>query len=1072
MLNYKDFYFRFGINKPFQVTERVFDTLSFHFPRNITFHHVQGSDGALFPDENLPYFQEIDAQIPVQHIEQLKSLLGGARKQPTPTTNLITEFHRAHRHFRKMGSVQSALKNENVPDVVNYGIIPLLYKYPSGTLESYYEWKNLETTVWAGIKENLTLSSRQNFRTIQLPDVLPSIVSLMKYKTPIDAATLKLFDTYEKLCLLEFCRWLDPKTRKDSLLSIFDDQALDKIDVVFEYKGKWGILNLGKLNGWETGKSDGKASVVKLDASQVQKLFLRFLMTIQSPTIPINQTDVSSSLVEKVSLIPKDSPDDLEETIDEDEENEEEIKADKTPIPISTPEAPLNQQNDKKEEEEVEKSEAIKLLEEIDEDLEALTDIEKLSSSKTIETTSATIDVNQAVYSDISTEELLRKDIELQAEYTLLSATDYKNKLKSLKTLNRFKNPFDPSVSVEEYVKILPEDLALPEGGEKFQDQASVFDKSMLGSTLVKYDEKYVKKILPKDILGMVVHLQRGRLIVQDYTVETERSILGDYDIHTVKIQPIEGQPSTLTFRLPRVDEEGNFTSNGNKYKMRKQRSTAPIQKLDPWEVALVSYYGKLFVRRSEKRKDDPDYWLYNKIMSLLNEGGSSKLISAAPSDVFDANFKAPRIYSGMAKYFKSITTDEALFLFNKSEREALFKSIIAERIKGEPWYQYLYFNTLESDGFTVVGKTLTNLPIVVDKNDEFHVISMSDPRPTGRPSYKYQPIGTLYQLLGISEQDSPKAFTNLSLFGKEVPVGIVLAYFLGFDNLLSFLKISYRTLEGKNVTNLQDHEYVVSFKDKKFIFSTKDKTATLLLGGFLDYQKALKKYAYEAFNDKNVYLNLLVDGGLGVRHLRELDLLNRLFVDPITKGLLEEMKEPTTFQGLLVRATEMLRYDQKDNRIRYKGYERMAGAIYRETIRSLRDFNSKNVRGKSKIEMHPYAVWSLITQDATVKLCEDINPIQNLKEQEAATLVGEGGQSKDTIKKDARIFQKSDMGVVSESTVDSGDVGINIFLSANPRLKNLRGMVATDDFNFDKNGASSLVSTSALLSPGAMKDD
>ena len=60
------------------------------------------------------------------------------------------------------------------------------------------------------------------------------------------------------------------------------------------------------------------------------------------------------------------------------------------------------------------------------------------------------------------------------------------------------------------------------------------------------------------------------------------------------------------------------------------------------------------------------------------------------------------------------------------------------------------------------------------------------------------------------------------------------------------------------------------------------------------------------------------------------------------------------------------------------------------------------------------------------------------------------------------------DIGVVSEATPDSADVGINAFLSQNPQLASLRG----DIVESKKYEASNILSTSCLLAPFVDRDD
>jgi hypothetical protein len=153
---------------------------------------------------------------------------------------------------------------------------------------------------------------------------------------------------------------------------------------------------------------------------------------------------------------------------------------------------------------------------------------------------------------------------------------------------------------------------------------------------------------------------------------------------------------------------------------------------------------------------------------------------------------------------------------------------------------------------------------------------------------------------------------------------------------------------------------------------------------------------------------------------------------------------------------------------MRIRGYERIAGIAYGQLATAIRQFRSRNISGRSKIDMSPFAVWSTIMKDPAIKLVEDINPIQNMKESEIVTYVGEGGRGKESMNKASRAFHKSNVGVVSEASVDSSDVGVNFYLSANPNFKDMRGIVKTDKVITP----SSMVSTSTMLAPGSSNDD
>jgi hypothetical protein len=145
----------------------------------------------------------------------------------------------------------------------------------------------------------------------------------------------------------------------------------------------------------------------------------------------------------------------------------------------------------------------------------------------------------------------------------------------------------------------------------------------------------------------------------------------------------------------------------------------------------------------------------------------------------------------------------------------------------------------------------------------------------------------------------------------------------------MEMLKVQPRRVVAGTRVNLQPHEYQIDFSDETLVFNKEDRLATLILAGFNSFHKALKSYSVYKFDQKGVYLSVLETKKITTRYIRELDLLSDMFVDPITEGLLVMMKEPTTFRGLLVRASELLLDDYYPDPLDIKyqairGYERV----------------------------------------------------------------------------------------------------------------------------------------------------
>ena len=423
---------------------------------------------------------------------------------------------------------------------------------------------------------------------------------------------------------------------------------------------------------------------------------------------------------------------------------------------------------------------------------------------------------------------------------------------------------------------------------------------------------------------------------------------------------------------------------------------------------------------------------------------------SFIPGNAFDPDLVCARNYSALSMNYRQISARGYDIYFDQRDI-----------VRSVPEYVLRQFN---QSGNLVIGKNNLNY-LILDPQGTVYTSKGSE----------LELFGTFEQFLNIINHDAPVDFAELVVFGKEIPVGLILSYYLGLTNLLKLLNINPRRVETGTRLNLGLNEYVITFSDESLVLSRDDKIASMILAGFNDYEKIIKQFSIYSFDQKGVYLNVLESNRLSVRYLRELELMNQMFIDPITKQILEEMKEPQTFLGLLIRACELLLNDQHPDELdprymRIKGYERIPGAIYAEIVQSLRQHNGTLGRKSKRIEMNPYSVWKRITEDPAKNQISEINPIQDLKELEAVTYAGVGGRNKRSMVKSTRAYHKNDMGTISEATVDSSDVAINVFLSANPKIKSVLGL--SEDFSIETDGATSLLSTSALLAPCSDQDD
>lgn len=1026
----------------------------------------------------------------------LTKIKGLPRSKAVLLRPLLKDFLNKNKKFRYVVDAHTRGVDSLTLLVENYSYLDDLYVYAQVNLTPYYRWFNAHRTIFDNISKISESVIKNHFFFTELPSEFPGPTLLNMCSGPITMSSLKVFDTPEKLFMREIWNWLslatvDEKTAssqvKEKLAEGTIFTGLKKehypyVNFVFNTKdGRSVVLNLGYMYSWIQGNSNMTEfkTVNQVNNVQLQKIFLKFLLSLQSvveeqDTAPEAETTNDSTEVRDSSDV-QENRDIEEETKEYNEAHgsedpdtlpEDEYTSDALKVTNGKPPVPVEVDDDADLDLDASVADQLK---DIDAELNVLESInmrklkaqgfmidhdKQIVDTEIVKKDIPLHEIQQMVYHDISPQDSLKRTVEEFVDYGLLSASDYRNLMRDIDGNLTRKDPYGSGKTVEEARQITSEDIKLDDERTKIVASDMVQDKTMLKSSLQSFDHDYVKDVMHKDVLNMLNSLQRSGIVIRKHNIEVDHSALGSYENHELEIRPVDGQVSTIRFRLPKVNEDGTFVAAGNKYSMRKQRVDNPIRKINPFSVALTSYYGKTFVSMNTKKANSSLEWII-KELNIAGMTDHQYIKQVAPARVFDNNFEAPYIYNALADNFKSVTTTKYTLVFDHTER----KNIVDESI----------LSSLETGGSRVVGYTYRKDPMIVDKDNNFFVIGENNSR---------QFVGNIFQVLELPEDLAPVDFTEVKVYSKSIPVAIILAYTLGFDNLLKLLQAQYRVI-GPEVTSreekrIQNGEFIVRFKDNAYYFSKKQRSAALILAGFLEFEKQLRQFEVADFNHKDVYLNLLESKGLSSVYIREMEMQQNLFVDPITKEILTEMKEPVTFNGLLIRATEMLQSyhhpDPQDMRyMRVRGYERFSGAVYKELATAVRQYKQRNIAGKSRVEMSPYQVWSKIMKDPALKLVEDINPIQNLKESEIVTYVGEGGRSKDSMSKPTRAYHQSDMGVVSEATVDSSDVGVNAYLSANPKFKNLRGQIITEESVISP---ASLVSTSALMAPCSDKDD
>lgn len=1041
-------------------------------PRYSVLHYLDTKTNNHFPTRDLYYFKDIpkNKKIPITHISELENKDEISVLENKYVTAEIRKWQQSTlKTFKLFDLLVTPNTDTNLVSVFNYNLLKDLYRYKTSLLSKHFKFYNLYKTYFTYVKKSIDLDTEStHFITIDVPNSIPNyniLDIILKFNT---IKFSRIISDEDLLKVIDLYRWLSNDTRSKSTMSDITDEDSKRIIVEFKYKGYSSFLPLYILRG--VSKESKLESTIKYNPVKVRKLYIVMLHKLQDKVNSILENNITETTVDDNTL--EKESEEIQKEILQDVEKEE-IHNDSDILDnVSSNTSSFFKDFKIKDTEELDKLASNIEVENLDKLISS--NISKFESDnkeidKIYEETILKAFIKEDVeeteelplkvdYSDETTSDLLKnktideafnKHITEAVEFKTLTSTEIRT-LKKLKE-NRIllKSPYDSNIKLDDFKIISSSETDLTVEDTTIHLNNPLVEDDLKKEIINNFDKKYIQSILKKDIISSVINLEKAGVIIKNYEVEENKSSIGNYEVHKLTLKPLTGKESTVYFRLPKIDSEGEFVSAGIRNKLRKVRTDLPIRKISPIKVALTSNYGKLFVMRTEKKSNDPYRYIVDFIKNdYINSNGQVKKIIPGVKTL--NNFKLPNIYHTLASEFNEVRTTSITFLLNYNELSNYIDNKVLEDITKQ--------------GYIFCGYLTNKNIVVIDKNNIFY--NYSD---------NMANLGTIESLLNIDIDKVPKPYSVIKILGDNIPLGICLSYYLGLSGLLSVTNTSYKIIDSKNRYSPETNELVIKFSDYKVVLILDTIEKQLIFNGYTFYKDFIKQHNLKEFDYKEIYLNLLEFRDSGLIHIKELNLLEELFLDPITVDVLSGMKEPTDFLRLLLRANELLNDlshpDINDpNYSRIRGYDRVPGLMYRALSESIRDYKLKG-RSNSKIELDPYKVWNYVTRDSTVKITEDTNPILDVKESEIVTLSGLDGLSKDATPKMLRRYHKNDIGLISEATVDSSDVALNTYLSPYAKLKNIRGFIDTDNKEVLDNPAKAF-STSTLLAPMSEYDE
>ena len=584
--------------------------------------------------------------------------------------------------------------------------------------------------------------------------------------------------------------------------------------------------------------------------------------------------------------------------------------------------------------------------------------------------------------------------------------------------------------------------------------ETGTLDSKSTASTVSVLNKTYVEQTMTTDLANIFTSFNKQGMFLKDIKQEDRIDELNAMTVYTVSYEDTNHKNFTITIPVPKVDNMGRAKINGVLKAMRIQRVSKPICKVSPTRVTLNSNYNKALLERNTNSAHSLIDWFSKKaIYKLAKEGFQFTPVHGVCRYKVHA---IPFEITELGKKYKALNFKGGSLVFDYENRAQYFPKNADSEIQAEEMNALFWMGNRGNEHF------------FMDINGVITVKNLDNDTEVFNGAW-----GDFIEWLTGVTLIPPVEFIEIEYLSRRVPLIHMLGYRYGLTNMLKYCGCDYSVYERNERVDTRPSDIIIKFKDRKLIINRTPRNNALLFGGLCTFD--LDDVLLEDMDDKDIYYTLLEQRKISMNFIKGVDPFFDLFIDPITRDVLREMREPTDIRDLLLRVVTMLTTsdhleEANEANFRYRSVEVITGLIYNEMARAYAGYKNKSPGSSTKFSLSAYAIKTRILEEALFENIATLNPIEDIKSYSNITGGGSGGRSVDTFKIPDRKYTQSAIGIVSEATTDNFKTGYNAILPANPTMVSSRGM--TQSVPTDQLQPENMLSVNTLLMPCSCQDD
>lgn len=582
---------------------------------------------------------------------------------------------------------------------------------------------------------------------------------------------------------------------------------------------------------------------------------------------------------------------------------------------------------------------------------------------------------------------------------------------------------------------------------------------NMKTSTLADFEKSYNKNQLDKDILAVLNSFSENKeipLYLKSLTKEDSSDEFNKKETYHIVFEDGNRVRHNITLDVPKFLDDKFLYLNGSKKDISKQLTLIPIVKTNKDEVQCVSFYNKAFIMRFGQ-KFSPKIERLKKFLSTSNDN-KIKIITGNSIDI-NKDYLTNIDYDELAKSYLYIIFDKYQFYFNQLE----FRKLLDER-------KIKYDNLKENE--LPVGLVQDKL-IILDtikgtiKGTDFDLTDyifdcFIEYDSNNRNVLNNISVGKKY------------IYSRISVLSKKLPLILLLGYGFGLSTVLAHAKIKYQFSDTRKKLDLDEKNKLglIEFKDGYLYYDRYPIKNSLLLNAF--YQIPTKNFEYKDFDVKFTYLEFFYNLFNSRKIANGFDNFLELFIDPITKSVLQQLGYPDNVLDLLLYANSLLEdnsYTLENNMSLYRIRSNEIVPLLLYDLIASEYSRYKNTSATTRkpvpISLQKNALTKKLLLNVLVEDYSIINPIKEAEASGSITYKGPSGLNlQDAYTLDKRSYDESMLGILGASSPYNNKAGVSRQLAYNPNILSNRGYIkAGKKENSDLNAAN-LLTPAELLTP------